>query len=66
MIQLAQQLPQSAQGQRLILDTEQYRLPGEDANSDSFFASPVFFAGAGFVLLVVVGVAVWQLFKTSQ
>ena len=59
-------LPEPSQGQRLILDTEQYVLPHENDGEASFFGSQGFYFLAVVVLLVVVGFFVWKFVKISK
>ena len=60
------QLPEPSQGQRLILDTEQYRLPNEDDGEASIFNSTGFYVVVVIVLLAVVGYFGWQFIKSSK
>lgn len=58
-------LPEPSQGQRLILDTEQYNLPSSQGTG-SFFHSPWFYALIAVVLLAATGFAVWRFIKISK
>lgn len=58
-------LPEPSQGQRLILDTQQYNLPSSQGGW-SFFHSPWFYGLIAVVLLAAAGFAVWRFIKISK
>lgn len=59
-------LPEAVPGQRLILDTEQYQLPGETDGNGSFFNTTAFYIIVFVILLGLVGYFGWQFIKTSK